>query len=300
MTIRSFFATALMGLACLAAPWLVRAEVPLAQIAGQGVIDAQDVMNEAERIPAPLRQGALARTEHLKQMVDTIATRRLLAAAAEAAGLDKDDRVQAALRRAREQALMEAMLARIDEQNAPTDAALEKYAETVYRSEPQRFQVPEQVRVAHILIRGNDEAASARAEALLAQLKDGADFAALAREHSEDPATAAKGGDLGFFARGKMVAPFEDAAFAMHTPGELAGPVKTQFGFHLLRLEARRAEGVRPFEEVREALVAEARTRLVQQARADYIQALKAGVAVDDEAVAALARAHREDTAAGQ
>lgn len=300
MTIRSFFATALMGLACLAAPWLVRAEVPLAQIAGQGVIDAQDVMNEAERIPAPLRQGALARTEHLKQMVDTIATRRLLAAAAEAAGLDKDDRVQAALRRAREQALMEAMLARIDEQNAPTDAALEKYAETVYRSEPQRFRVPEQVRVAHILIRGNDEAASARAEALLAQLKDGADFAALAREHSEDPATASKGGDLGFFARGRMVAPFEDAAFALYTPGELAGPVKTQFGFHLLRLEARRAEGVRPFEEVREALVAEARTRLVQQARADYIQALKAGVAVDDEAVAALARAHREDTAAGQ
>jgi peptidyl-prolyl cis-trans isomerase C len=274
--------------------------VPLAQIAGQGVIDAQDVMNEAERIPAPLRQGALARTEHLKQMVDTIATRRLLAAAAEAAGLDKDDRVQAALRRAREQALMEAMLARIDEQNAPTDAALEKYAETVYRSEPQRFRVPEQVRVAHILIRGNDEAASARAEALLAQLKDGADFAALAREHSEDPATASKGGDLGFFARGRMVAPFEDAAFALYTPGELAGPVKTQFGFHLLRLEARRAEGVRPFEEVREALVAEARTRLVQQARADYIQALKAGVAVDDEAVAALARAHREDTAAGQ
>lgn len=300
MTIRSLFSTALMGLACVAAPWSARAETPLAQIAGQGVIDAQDVMNEAERIPAPLRQGALARTEHLKQMVDTIATRRLLAAAAEAAGLDKDDRVQAALRRAREQALMEAMLARIDEQNAPTDAALEKYAETVYRSEPQRFRVPEQVRVAHILIRGNDEAASARAEALLAQLKDGADFAALAREHSEDPATASKGGDLGFFARGRMVAPFEDAAFALYTPGELAGPVKTQFGFHLLRLEARRAEGVRPFEEVREALVAEARTRLVQQARADYIQALKAGVAVDDEAVAALARAHREDTAAGQ
>jgi len=81
----------------------------------------------------------------------------------------------------------------------------------------------------------------AKAEEVLAKLRAGGDFAALAKEHSGDPSNKDRGGDLGWFGRGMMVKPFEDAAFALK-PGELSGIVETQFGYHIIKLEERRMQ----------------------------------------------------------
>jgi parvulin-like peptidyl-prolyl isomerase len=130
-----------------------------------------------------------------------------------------------------------------------------------YDSHSEEFDRPEEVHVRHILVKDK-----AKAEKLLAQLKGGADFAAVAKEHSEDPGSKEDGGDLGFFGRGRMVQPFEEAAFKLK-PGELSGLVETQFGFHILQgLEHRAARRV-SLEEAR----GELETKLKQDARAKAV-----------------------------
>jgi peptidyl-prolyl cis-trans isomerase D len=123
-----------------------------------------------------------------------------------------------------------------------------------------RFTDPEEIRARHILVQvepGADEATKtkARAEAddLLAQARGGADFAELAKKHSKDPGSAAKGGDLGFFPRGRMVPAFDAAAFGLE-PGKISDVVETPFGFHVIKLEEKKPGGPRPFEVAREQI----------------------------------------------
>ncbi len=128
--------------------------------------------------------------------------------------------------------------------------------ETFYRRNLDRYETPEQARAAHILVlvpNGSDEATRkqkrAQAEKLLAEAKGGKDFAALAREFSDDKASAVNGGDLGSFTRGNMVPAFEQAVFALK-PGEISGLVETQFGYHIIKLIAINDAKVRPLAEV--------------------------------------------------
>jgi peptidyl-prolyl cis-trans isomerase D len=133
------------------------------------------------------------------------------------------------------------------------DSQIDEY----YKAHPSEFAREEQVHVRHILIKPktDDEAGWHEAQdrvreiAIRAQLKT-TDFAALAREVSDDTGTKASGGDLGWFGKGRMVKEFEDAAFALKD-GQVSGPVKTQFGYHIIKLEGRRPAGIRPLEEVR-------------------------------------------------
>lgn len=121
-----------------------------------------------------------------------------------------------------------------------------------YTQNIAQFQQPEQVRVSHILLKteGKDEAAvRAAAEGVLAQVKAGGDFAALAARHSEDEVSKTKGGDLDFFGRNSMVKEFEDAAFGME-PGQTSDLVKTPYGFHILRVTGKRPATTQPFEAV--------------------------------------------------
>src|SRR2546425_1394189 len=123
-----------------------------------------------------------------------------------------------------------------------------------------KFTEPEQVRARHILIKvaadaGADAKAAARkkAEELLAKVKAGADFAALAKESSEDPGSAANGGDLGLFLRGRMTPAFEEAAFALQAGG-VSDVVETPFGFHVIKVEEHRPGGVKPLEAVHDEI----------------------------------------------
>lgn len=128
-----------------------------------------------------------------------------------------------------------------------------------YEEEKARFVSPDQRLASHILIStGSDaKAAEAKAAKLAAEAKQpGADFAALAKANSEDPGSKDAGGDLGWVEKGVMVKPFEDALFSMKA-GDIVGPIKTEFGYHVLKLrEIKGGEG-RPFEQVRDQLAAE-------------------------------------------
>jgi len=129
-----------------------------------------------------------------------------------------------------------------------------------YKQNEEDYNTPEQVRASHILLKvaptATEEekaAAKAKIEKLLKEIKEGADFATLARENSDCPSKA-KGGDLGFFERGAMVKPFEDAAFAMQ-PGQMSDVVETQFGYHIIKVTDRKSAGVTPFEKAKPDII---------------------------------------------
>ena len=134
-----------------------------------------------------------------------------------------------------------------------------------YDAHPERFRQGGERRVSHILIQADksagDEALKAareKAEALLKQIKaKPADFEKLAKANSQDPGSAEKGGDLGFFARGAMVKPFEDAAFALEAEGALSPVVQSDFGFHIIKLTGVKPEKIRPFNEAKIEIAAE-------------------------------------------
>jgi peptidyl-prolyl cis-trans isomerase D len=122
-----------------------------------------------------------------------------------------------------------------------------------YNDNIQQYQTPEQVRASHILLQtaGKDEAAVRKqAESILQQVKSGGDFAELAKKYSEDTGSKANGGDLDYFGRGRMVPEFETAAFAMQ-PGQVSDLVKSQFGFHIIKVVDKRPASTRTLDEVR-------------------------------------------------
>ena len=152
----------------------------------------------------------------------------------------------------------------LDEATTAAGIAIsEEELEAAYEEEQERFQTAEQRHVRHILIAvegGDETSAEAEAAQVLARAQAGEDFATLAAELSDDPGTKTQGGDLGWLGRGVLVGPFEDALFAMQA-GETRGPVKTDFGYHILRLEEIRSGGTQTFAEARDALAEELRTR---------------------------------------
>jgi peptidyl-prolyl cis-trans isomerase D len=139
-------------------------------------------------------------------------------------------------------------------QVTPTDAELQ----AAYDKNKDRYNEPEKRHGRHILIPiGKDDAAARKqAEDVLAQAKAGKDFAALAKQYSQDPGSADKGGDLGWADRNQFVGPFADALFGMSV-GELRGPVKTQFGYHIIRLDEVQPGKTKSFDSVRSELEAE-------------------------------------------
>lgn len=129
-----------------------------------------------------------------------------------------------------------------------------------YERNKEEFNHPAQTRASHILIRVPEKAAASTrdsakktATALHAQLEGGADFAQLAREHSQDPASAARGGDLGYFAKGDMVEAFEKAAFALG-PGQLSAVVATPYGYDIIKVTGRRDAGVESLADVQDRI----------------------------------------------
>ena len=136
-------------------------------------------------------------------------------------------------------------------------------AQKFYDENKSEFEHPEQVKASHILflVKANDSEEVAKsqhekAKAALAKAKaKGADFSAVAKELSEEPGAKQSGGELGYFSKERMVPEFSEAAFALKT-GQISEPVKTQFGWHVIKLEDRKAAGVTPFEEVKEQVKA--------------------------------------------
>ena len=256
-------------------------------------LSADDVRAEALKIPSDDRADFLANPKAVGGLASNLYTRRALAAEAQAAGLDQQPEIADALRLARERVLSDARIRQIDEAAAPAPAAIETYARAQYNAHPDQHQEPRQIRVAHILVPASDADAADKAEKLRAELVDGADFAAVARERSADPGSAASGGDLGVIQPGKMVRPFEEAALKLQKVGELSPVVKTQFGYHIIKLEEIIPARQIPFDEVKAATVTNARKSLVEGARNEKASALLQQATIDEPAIEAFSSTYR-------
>lgn len=168
----------------------------------------------------------------------------------------------------------------IDKEVIDTLTVSDGQIRSFYEDNPDLFRRPEQVKASHILVQvpeSADEAQKAQAQAAIRALKqridNGEDFATLAMDHSACPSKA-KGGDLGFFGREEMVAPFSEAAFALQ-PGQVSDVVTTRFGFHLIRVTERQAEEAMAFNDVKDAIATRLRQEQEEQRIAAYIEKLK-------------------------
>jgi len=145
----------------------------------------------------------------------------------------------------------------VDEAIASQVAVKPEDVQTFYTQNPKEFQESEKVHASHILITAPKDAdaatkaqARAKAEAILKDAKAGKDFATLAKQNSQDPGSAANGGDLGFFQQGQMVGPFNDAAFSLK-PGAISNVVETDFGYHIIKVIEKQPARTVPLDEVK-------------------------------------------------
>lgn len=265
---------------------------PILAEAKNSSIDVTDLRGDALRIPAEIRKSTLANPEAVQQLTNNLVVRRALAAEAEATGMAQDPAVQGALRVARDRVLSDLLFARMDDANRPARSIVEAIAEANYKANPKRFDLPEEFGASHILIKSDTANAKEKALSLLAQLKVGADFAALARQHSQDNSSH-NGGNLGYFAAGQMVGPFDAAVQRMKTPGELSNLVETQFGFHIIKFEGKRPAGVRPFENVKDILMREAEAKILMDKRREHTQKIQDTVKFDRAAIEAFSTSNQ-------
>jgi peptidyl-prolyl cis-trans isomerase C len=188
----------------------------------------------------------------------------LMAGAGEKDKLDQTDtfpaRVKYHTRRALRDAFYDSGIA-----GAVTDAD----AKQIYDEKISKMKPEQEVHARHILVETKEEA-----EEVIKRLKNGEDFATVADEKSKD--TNAKGGDLGFFTRGQMLKPFEDAAFALE-PGQISEPVQTQFGWHVIKVEEKRDQSLPSYDEVKEAIMAQ----LIQQKAQQVVTNLRDSATID-------------------
>lgn len=195
-------------------------------------------------------------------LVDIIVNNQLVYEAARRDKMENDAEVKAALKQIEQKLLRQAWINRKLRAEITEDAVKRQYDKSLadYKSQ-------EEVHARHVLLETEEQA-----NAVLAELRKGADFAEVAKSKSKDPSARQNGGDLGYFAKGEMVPQFADAAFAMK-PGELAGsPVKTQFGWHVIKVEDKRMSSAPSLDQakpmLREQMAEQAAERVVGELRA--------------------------------
>ena len=234
----------------------------LATVNGEEILESE-VRATQQGLPQQYRQLPF---EMLKPMlVDREINQRLLMLAGHDAGLADDEEVKNQLAALERRLVAETYLERAIAEKVTDDAIKAHYDEFIKTNEPEP-----QVHASHILLENEDDA-----KAVIAELDDGADFVELAKEKSTGP-SGPNGGDLGFFNKGDMVAPFAEAAFAMEPGTYSKEPVQTQFGWHEILVEEKK-DGVQPtLEEIRQQMEAE----VTQQAVQDLIEELRSDAEV--------------------
>lgn len=290
---------ALAGLAA----WLLLAAAgpaPAAEVVasdGKSGLTLDEIKQELLATPREIRAALMADKAKLGRYLGSVLVDRRVAADARRAGLDEAPEVKARIaRESRTQLVryyLDSELARSARQVPDLDAlARERYA-----AGKDGYRYPEAIRSAHILFRVdpedarfNEADARAKAEKVLAELKNGGDFAALAKEHSADPGSKKNGGELpGWTDKGSLVPPYEQAAYALK-PGELSGPVRSRFGYHLIKLIGYRPAGVHPYDEVKDQIVKKLRQDFIAEQRNELISSYQGSgeVVLEDSVMQSL------------
>lgn len=240
-----------------------------------------------ENLPpeAAQRQAVLNRPGVFKEMAENLYLIRALATEAEAAPGFDEAQLRWAANMAYQRKLMETYRVAYVRETLK-DVNWESVAREHYKANPDRYTRPERISAAHILIRTDErseEEAEALAEELHARILAGEDFAAIAREYSED-GSAGNGGELGFFQSGKMVPQFEEVAFNLESPGDMSRPVKTEFGYHIIVLRDRKPAGEMPFDEVKDQIINSLQRKMGNQVWQDKLLGMRSSqdIQLDD------------------
>ena len=236
---------------------------PVVARVGTEVIHATDLLALARALPPSMQRlpEATLYPILLTQAVDRVALSQL----ARKEGLDKDPQVASAMKIAAEAALQNALLTKVVAPQV-TPAEVRAAYEKEYAGKPG----PEEVHARHILVK-----TKAEAEAIIAELNKGASFSKLAQKDSID-GSAPQGGDLGFFTKDKMVAPFADAAFALKPGQWTEKPVHTQFGWHVIKVIARRRQPAPTYTQVADQI----RQKMIAKAVQDEVALARKGLKV--------------------
>ena len=204
------------------------------------------------------RLASLAVGERKRVLLQYVIENELMAGAGQKDSLDKTDsfpnRAKYHERRALRDAFFDVKI---------TEVVTEAEARKIYDEKIGQLKPEQEVHARHILV-----GTEAEAKEVAERLKKGDDFSAVAKEKSKD--AGPEGGDLGFFARGQMLKPFEEAAFALDV-GQISEPVQTQFGWHIIKVEAKRDQPLPTFDQVKEAIIAQ----LVQQKAQEVVTGLR-------------------------
>lgn len=204
------------------------------------------------------RLASLPVDDRKRLLLQYVIENELMAGAGQTDSLDKADSFQARVKYHERRALRDAFF-----DVKITGAVSEADAKQIYDAQIGQLKPEQEVHARHILV-----STEAEAKEVAERLKKGEDFAALAKEKSKDP--GAEGGDLGFFARGQMLKPFEDAAFALEV-GQISEPVQTQFGWHIIKVEEKRDQALPTFDQVKGAIIAQ----LVQAKAQEVVTGLR-------------------------
>ncbi len=218
---------------------------------------AEDMAQDLAQMPPEERRAFLVRV-----LIDM----KVMSKAARDEGMDQTPIFAQRLKYLEERALRRAYFADVIAAAITEDAIRAEYDDFV-----STFVPADEIRASHILVETEQEAKDLKAE-----IDGGADFATLARENSIDPG-AANGGDLGFFGKGMMVAPFEEAAFALGEAGDVSEPVQSQFGWHIIKLEEKRQSAPPAFEQVAPQI----QNQLLMRTFTDQVEDLMSGVTID-------------------
>ncbi|MSR88328.1 MAG: hypothetical protein EXS67_01575 [Candidatus Margulisbacteria bacterium] len=259
---------ALFTLAILMSSTIVVASEPKNIIAtvGKTKITIEELNSRISGFP-PQYSEALKQKENKAKLLDQMIDEQLLVNAAKKSGEDKSASYKKQIQDAQKQILLDALIKdKIDKNITVTD----EDAQAFYTSKPEQFQATEQRNASHILVKTEAEASEIKKA-----VDKGADFEALAKEKSQDPSAASNSGSLGWFARGQMVPEFEQAVFVL-TKGQISGPIKTQFGYHIIKLNDTQSRQKTEFtpqlaQQIKEGLQTEKKRSLLAQ----YLEELR-------------------------
>jgi peptidyl-prolyl cis-trans isomerase C len=252
----------------------------LAKVNGSEIHQSDMALAEEELGPSLDKMDPATKQENLLAFLIDM---KIVSKAAEDKKVEDNEEFKKRLAFARNRLLMDSLLA-TEGKAATTDEAMKK----VYEDAAKQITGEQEVHARHILVETEDEAKAVKAE-----LDKGADFAELAKKKSKDPG-ASDGGDLGFFTKEQMVPEFSAVAFALE-PGKISDPVKSQFGWHIIKVEEKRNRKAPDFEQVK----AQIETYVTRKAQADYVAKLREGAKIErlDQAANTPAPAAAPDAA---
>jgi peptidyl-prolyl cis-trans isomerase C len=291
------FVTATMLAAYSIAPAIGQpADVTLASV-GDAKVTVTDYEASILRIPERDRFAWAMNQERIVKEIESLLRTRTIASDARRRGLDSDPAFKARVTLYAERLLAEAVSANIDLESAKEfDTKRAVYLERAreqYLINKQRYLNPATVSASHILVdlkQRTPEEALAKVQALRARILAGESFESLAEANSDDLSAKQNKGALGYFGRGKMDPAFEAAAFALQKQGELSEPVKSKFGYHLIRLDDIKPSRQRTFEDASAEIMEKLKAQFLETRRAEVTQPIynPAGVKWNEAAVEGL------------